>query len=551
MQEAVNFFVSQIAGHGVQHAVICPGSRNAPLTLAFSRHPLIQCHVLVDERSAAFTALGIAVQTLKPVVILCTSGTAVLNLYPAVCEAWYSQIPLLVITADRPPELIDQWDGQCIHQEGIFEKHILGSFSFDPANSSAHMEDAIRLCYTPKRGPVHINVPLSEPLYEGKYTPFTYPPVTEEFPELPVLQNLPDSLPAKHVLVFAGADADGARLSEIVALLSESRKVVVLTDAISGLHPYNTSLYWDAICTLASDSIKQTLQPELLITIGKFTISKGLKTFLRSFKPKAHWHVSPNHTLADPFQTAPVEIACDEWVFLKWLHSRSETLPTTYCTSWVGYGEACSRAIKGLMDHSDFNEFWAVDHLLQQIEAGQTLHIANSMPVRYVSFLISRASQLKLYANRGTSGIDGSTSTAAGASMVSNQSVYLITGDLSFFYDINGLWNPYLKPNFKIIVLNNRGGGIFRLIEGPSDLPERETYFTATGHVNRQRCKWMAEAFGCAYFEAAQKGDLNEVWPRFRQEDKKPAILELQFEPDATVAFYKQFKALKIETHYI
>lgn len=168
MQKALNTLVSHIVNNGIRHVVICPGSRNAPLILSFIRNPDIQCYSLVDERSAAYTALGMAVALNETVAIVCTSGTAVLNLYPAIAEAFYSQIPLLILTADRPPELIDQWDGQCIRQTNIFEKHILGSFIYNPLIPEFNFNGAIGLCANPKKGPVHINVPLAEPLYEAK-----------------------------------------------------------------------------------------------------------------------------------------------------------------------------------------------------------------------------------------------------------------------------------------------------------------------------------------------------------------------------------------------
>ena len=245
MQKAVNTLVSHIFNNGIRHVILCPGSRNAPLTLSFSRHPHIQCFSLVDERSAGFTALGMAVALGKPVAIVCTSGTAVLNLYPAITEAFYSQIPLLVITADRPPEWIDQWDGQCILQTRIFEKHILCSFTFNPLKPDFNFNEAMGLCSFPKKGPVHINVPLTEPLYEAKDEEFVYDKLTPVAEHLSFSPNhIPGELTYKKILLLAGADAWGERFKESFNNLKAEGKLFLLADVISGLHDIQSVAPW-------------------------------------------------------------------------------------------------------------------------------------------------------------------------------------------------------------------------------------------------------------------------------------------------------------------
>ncbi len=544
MQKAVNTLVSHIFNNGIRHVILCPGSRNAPLTLSFSRHPHIQCFSLVDERSAGFTALGMAVALGKPVAIVCTSGTAVLNLYPAITEAFYSQIPLLVITADRPPEWIDQWDGQCIRQTRIFEKHILGSFTFNPLKPDFNFNEAMGLCSFPKKGPVHINVPLTEPLYEAKDEEFVYDKLTPVAEHLSFSPNhIPGELTYKKILLLAGADAWGERFKESFNNLKAEGKLFLLADVISGLHDIQSVTNWDAICTLADDDLKQTLKPDLLITIGKFTVSKSFKKFIRANKPKEHWHVTNNHTIANPFETNPTEIEADETAFLEWLAKAANHLDTSYAASWTDVSENLNSSMELLFKNSSFNEFSATLLILENLPKNSFLHVANSMPVRFVSFLADKLNAVKVYGNRGTSGIDGSTSTAAGTSMMSNQPTFLLTGDLSFFYDINGLWNQYLKPNFKIIVLNNGGGGIFRLIDGPHDLPEREDYFATQSTRNCQR---MADEFGFRYYKANDFVSLQTEFETFRNDTTQPGILEIFTKPENTIEFYKKFKDLKI-----
>ncbi len=547
MQKAVNFLVSQIVNSGIRHVVICPGSRSAPLTLAFVRHPQLTCYSLVDERSAAFTALGMAIAGRNAIAIVCTSGTAVLNLYPAICEAFYSQIPLLIITADRPAELIDQWDGQCIRQDHIFEKHSLGSFTFDPLKPHDNIAEEIQLCMYPKMGPVHINVPLAEPLYEAKNTEFEYPPsqwVSDA--ELPEIQKLPAKPAYQRIMLLAGADAFGDRFSENITSLVNAGNVVVLSDIISGLHSTQTVFHWDVIATLTSDKQKDELRPDLLITMGKFTVSKGLKRLLREFKPKQHWHVTPNHTIADPFVTSPEEIKCSEAVFLNWLISCTNQIGEEYVQQWKKAETKLSLAMVQLLSSENFNEFTVVHKLLQNLTKDTVLHSANSMPVRYLSFLAGEAKHLQLYANRGTSGIDGSTSTAAGQSMLSDKLVVLLSGDLSFFYDINGLWNKYIGPNFKIVVLNNGGGGIFRLIDGPSDLPEREEFFATSNNMPTSRdCKALAKEFGFDYHQATDMPTFLKNLDILTKDKKHAGILEVFIAPEQTIEFYKAFKKLE------
>jgi len=547
LQKAVNSLVSHVINHGIRHVIICPGSRNAPLTLSFTRNSQAICYSLVDERSAAFTALGMAVALNYPVAIVCTSGTAVLNLYPAICEAYYSQIPLLILTADRPPELIDQWDGQCIHQTSIFEKHSLGSFTFNPLKpKQLDLNMAISLCSFPKKGPVHINIPLAEPLYEGKNKPFDFEmlePISVQ--QASNLNSFPKPHNYKKILLLAGADIGGQRLSKPIEALVNSNRVAVITDIISGLHPYQTTPNWDAFLSIASDTDKAVLKPELLITIGKFTISKGLKKFLKQYKPIKHWHITSNHSIADPFETKPKEIICDEILFLNHLLTESDSFDETYNESWQKAGSMAGIFIKRFFEKATFNEFSAVNEISKILPTNTFLQVANSMPIRYISFLSEHLKNIQIYCNRGTSGIDGSTSTAAGFSIIQNKLTVLLTGDLSFFYDVNGLWNLYLKSNFKIIVLNNGGGGIFRLIEGPHDLPERETYFST---ASKRSCKKLAAEFNFAYYKAHDFSILQTELHTMLNEPNKPGILEIFTDPQKNIKFYKAFKSISFST---
>ena len=486
-----------------------------------------------------------AVALNQTIALVCTSGTAVLNLYPAVCEAYYSQIPLLVITADRPPELIDQWDGQCIRQTNIFEKHCLGSFTFDPRFPNQEINKALGLCSYPIKGPVHINVPLSEPLYEGANEPFEFEDkhgLQEQ--ESWVLNQLPERLDYKKIILLAGADAFGGRLGTALDSIARQNKVVVLADIISGLHSVQNIHNWDVVCLLAEEELKETLKPDLLITIGKFTVSKSFKLFIKKHKPKEHWHITPNHSIADPFQTNPMEYEYEESIFLEWIAKSSTSLDDLYFHDWMRVSLKAMHSTEVLFEGAPLNEFTAVDAVLDIMPKGSLVHSGNSMPVRFLSYLAGKLKGIEVYANRGTSGIDGSVSTAVGTAMMTDQPVFLIVGDLSFFYDINGLWNPYIPAHFKIIVLNNQGGGIFRLIDGPSNLPEREQYFSTHSSRNGQR---MAEEFGFTFYQSNDMDSLKVALKTMLEDRSKPGILEIVTEPNKTIDFYKRFKELSVK----
>lgn len=537
MQKSVNHLVSHIFALGVRHVVLCPGNRSAPVSLSFIRHKEFKCFSLVDERSAAYTALGIATAENKPVVIVCTSGTAVLNFYPAIAEAFYSQIPLIVITADRPPHLIDQWEGQCIRQTSIFEKHSLDSLTFDVENANEFEFEKLRKCIFPSKGPVHINIPLEEPLYAVD-SEFSYINVkTFENENTSFLNQFPlEKLPPK-ILILAGADAYGQRFEEDCSFLKNSKKTVFIADILSGLSKSQNIKNWDLTCLLASDNEKKNIKPDLLITFGKIIVSKSLSQFLKKYKPENHWHITPNATIGDPFQTKPREIICKEEDFLSWLKNNISSSDEEYFNTWKKISEKYELCTNKLFEKQIFNEFTVSKFVLNKIDKKVILYLANSMPVRYVSYLSAFCKNINIFCNRGTSGIDGTTSAAAGVSMVSNKITLLLTGDLSFFYDINGLWNKYLKGNFKIIVFNNNGGGIFRIIDGPDKAKERESYITAPHYRN---CEAIAQNFGFEYFEAFDFDSLNKCFEKFMDYKKSSAIFEIKFKQNNSVNFFKK-----------
>ncbi len=527
------------AQKGIKRVVLSPGSRCAPITVSFARHPEVETFVVPDERSAAFIALGMALETKTTVAIVCTSGTAAVNYYPAITEAYYQQIPLLVITADRPPELIDQGDGQTIRQENLYANHIKQSFSFpiDAKLESAHqlLADAIDLTQALPQGPVHVNVPIREPFYPEKnetlnFSPFTLNQTKKEPLHTP---PLPDLTVFKNVLIVVGQ----AELSQEINNRLHSCEVPIICESISNLaelkHGVNTH---DLFLSKLSDEEQKHLQPDLLISLGDAILSKSLKQFLRANKPKAHWNFSNTETPVDVFQSISHSFPSEQ---LNQLDFKSLTSEVT--KDWLTHNENAKTHLKTTLETTDWNEFTAIQQVVQGLPKVCNLHVANSMSIRYVNYLTFLLNENQIVrSNRGTSGIDGSVSTAVGCAITSPDKLnILITGDLAFFYDRNGLWHNHLPKNLRIILMNNHGGGIFRMIDGPANLPEHETYFETPQHLNGKN---TANDFNLGYSSCTNHSELNNALNVVMQPLTNSHLLEITTNTVHNTVFFKQLK---------
>ncbi|WP_333818833.1 2-succinyl-5-enolpyruvyl-6-hydroxy-3-cyclohexene-1-carboxylic-acid synthase [Ohtaekwangia sp.] len=536
---------------GLTQAVLCPGSRCAPLTLAFVRHPNIITRTFSDERSAGFVALGIAQQKKAPAIVICTSGSAAYNLAPAVAEAWFSETPLIIITADRPAEWIAQHDGQTIHQNEIFGKHVKKFYQlpqeYDHADSqwavNRIVNEAINLSYQEPKGPVHINAPFREPLYPPAEEAISYSTSVRVMDEFPSDFTLTDEQKRKlinewgiyhNVLIVAGQQEDDKDLNDALQTFFTKHAIPVVGDVITNLHSIEKLVrHADLFLGQASADIKKTLQPDLLITFGKSVISKNLKLFLRKYTPKAHWHIQPAGMVADPFQSITNVFNTTPAEFFRFLSS----LPTTesfekqkqhnFNKLWEIEERRALRTLEEFFPQEALAELELVYTILNNLPENCNLHLANSMSVRYGNFIGLRAQQrgIQVYANRGTSGIDGCTSTVVGHALSNDRPNVLITGDLAFFYDRNAFWHNYAMPNLRIVLLNNHGGVIFKMIDGPGSLPESDEYF-----VTRQKltAKKLCEEFGIEHLQLDNKRKLKNLLKDFFEFDGKPKILELE-----------------------
>jgi 2-succinyl-5-enolpyruvyl-6-hydroxy-3-cyclohexene-1-carboxylate synthase len=547
-QTNINTIVSTLYSKGLRHAVICPGSRNAPLIMAFARFGKISCYSVADERAAGFMALGMGKQLKQPVAVICTSGTAVLNLYPAVAEAYYMQVPLLMITADRPAELIGRWDGQTIMQFEVFKPHVLGSFQ-TPENLDENLSniiskisaDAYDVSVGSIHGPVHLNVPLKEPLYEAARLEFAYPEIPlaaeKESAKLqPEINIAAQSFTRESkVMILLGAGHPGGH-DEHLQGISNSRSAVVIADVISNKHVVQNIPNWESVFLNANDDQKISLVPELLISTGKMVLNKTIRQLFRTHPPKRHLHIAENGFSADTFFTRPEVIRMAPGDFFSRLSTILPNGPSSYLDYFVQLSEIQKERSETLL-RGEFNEFSAIRQLPDQL----VLHLANSMAVRYVAYLASYLKpEWKLYSNRGVSGIDGCSSTAVGMSLLNRDLNILITGDIAFYYDINALWQNRLPENLRIVLLNNSGGGIFRNIDGPAGLPELDPFIT-TPH--QFRANHVAEHFGLRYSAVSGANELEQHLPAFL-EGPGMAILEIITDPDNNSNIFKQYKSI-------
>lgn len=513
-----------------------PGSRNAPLTLSFARHDGIKKWIIPDERAAGFVALGIAQETKTPVVLCCTSGSALLNYAPAVAEAYYREIPLIILSADRPPELIDQRDGQTIRQFEALKNHVKSSWNLPLVLADADAEgyqqsliEAILQSGDLPKGPVHINVPFKEPFYPTDDQELTFEEIQIPKAEVSITQSeinlsIADS---KKILILVGQHPLDEDLD--TKLQQVSKKIPVIKSPLNNLSEGIEHV--DAFIEGKSD-----LTPDLLITSGLSVLSKKLKAFIRQHKPKRHIHFDPAGIKVDTYDSNPQFIKRGLNDFINQMSEHE--VDAEYLDRWKKLEEGTKAAIEGFIKQAPYSETKAAHSILESIPMKSSLHLSNSMPVRYAD-LYGVKNDIKCFSNRGTSGIDGCTSTAVGTSLVTDHMNVLITGDLAFQYDRNAFFHNHDVANLRVIVLNNQGGGIFRLIDGPARLPELEAYFE-TRH--ERTAEYICAENGFEYFKVSDEHTLKEQLQTFYNPSQSAKVLEVFTDPEVNRTVYIELK---------
>ena len=554
-KSGIALFINQCFLHGMKNVVCSPGSRNAPLVIAIDEHPKMNAIVIHDERSAAFFAMGMAQQLKEPVGVVCTSGSAMLNYYPAVAEAYYQCIPLVVISADRPEEWVNHGDGQTIVQKNVYANHIRFEATINEftENEKAqqlqieNIENAFQLGNGEWKGPVHFNVPISEPMYNTVNVASVDVIDTREFAKnfYTFSQAQKDELnttwnSSKKKLILCGQmDKNPLLLQQLNELATDS-SVAILMENTANLKSNKLVHCIDRTLAGISENEIENFQPDLLITIGGAVISKKIKTFLRSSDVKNHWRIGHAFPEMDTYKKGPksFEINAIEF-FGELLKLDLQQHSSSFGNQWKQrdfeiqdrLGDYVSKVI-----HSDFQSIRTV---LDFIPDDAILHMGNSSVVRYCQ-LFEPISSFSYYSNRGTSGIDGCTSTAAGYASQSKKLSVLLTGDISFFYDSNALWNDYLTDNLRIIVINNSGGGIFRIIDGPSSTKQLEKFFEAKHDYKAEK---ICEAFSIDYSAVSSLEELEKSMQSFYEvsQNERPKLLEIFTPSDENDKVLKEF----------
>tara|TARA_B100000674_G_scaffold148576_1_gene117961 strand:- start:3195 stop:4964 length:1770 start_codon:yes stop_codon:yes gene_type:complete len=557
--------------------VISPGSRNVPLAIGFASNKKFKCYSIVDERSAAFFALGLSQKSKKPTILICTSGSALLNYYPAVAEAYYSEIPLIILSADRPEYKINIGDGQTINQSNVFEKNILYSNSLKQDCSHAteeiiksnlqkivndkadylkieklqksiqkNNEEIIEIAFNlsiNKMQPVHLNVPMEEPLYEFNDSPSISVKVkkkTEKKLSLTDLDNFYKAInKASKIMILIGV-SDGNILSKkSIQKINSCSSIIVMKEHTSNV--FNESFISNIDRLIGpielqsnSDSLFDELSPEIVISLGGMIVSKKIKSFLRNYKPQKHFHIGSNIS-KDSFYSAVKHIKTTANKFFENIDLKKSD--SKYFDKWNQLDSLKLDLHNRYMKVINFSDLKVFEILTNWIPKKYNIQVANSTPIRYFQ-LFDLKNKNMMFANRGTSGIDGSTSTAIGSSMQNESPVLLVTGDLSFFYDVNALWNKHIPKNFRIIIINNSGGGIFKILPG---FKENNLFSEFIETQHNLSARLIAKMFNFNYTRVSTKFGLNLYLRTFFKNSKKPKILEIKTSSVKSTKILKEY----------
>lgn len=529
-KENVNILTSLLVAHGVRHAVLCPGSRNSSIVHNFDVCPDIECYPVTDERSAGFYALGMSQCLQEPVVVCVTSGTALLNLAPAVAEAYYQHVPLVVISADRPPQWIDQLDGQTLPQPDALGHFVRKAVSLpEPHDSETRwycnrlVNEALLETRHHGHGPVHINVPISEPFFE-----YSTPTLPEErsisllnprcHKSLISIECAGQFFTSKKPMVIIGQmSTEGLIPQELYAI---SLCAVVLNESLSvgrgGEH-------FDEVLYAVGDNLDY--QPDFVLYLGDTMVSKRIKQWMRNLKDARIWAVSEDGRVHDTSMQLygvidghPADVIDDivEAAGIKAIQSTE-----AFKSRW-------EKALKKADKHAEkyqpaFSEMAVVKHFEELLGTAEDcfVHYGNSSAIRLANIYANHY----VYCNRGVNGIEGSLSTAAGCSCVTDDEIYCVIGDLSFFYDQNALWNQNLRGNFRILLLNNGKGGIFNMLKGLEQSPARDKFVAAAHHTSAEG---ICQQNNVRYLKATNMEEMQQgIDTLLFIESDRPVLLEV------------------------
>ena len=553
-KKGIQYLAAIMKAKGIKDLVISPGSRNAPVINTFASQDWINTYSIVDERSAAFFALGLALKTDRIVALSCTSGTAALNYAPAVTEAFYQKIPLLILTADRPVEMIDQADGQTIRQKDLYGKHIRKSIEL---SQSLHNEEdiwynnrlineALNASLYPVKGPVHINLPFREPLYDL---------VDAKLPDAKIIdQIIPDDQltgsqqeqissminQSEKVMILGGQSMKDHHLDQFLGKISRLKQVIVLSETNTNLENSHGVCCIDRTLAAIPEENHASFAPDILITFGDAIVSKKIKAFLRNNPPAEHLHISPDLYHPDTYQCLSRSIFIKPANFFEQILPEVKNGKSDYHRAWTEKRDEAHRKHLAFLDSCNFSDLKAFEAIFNTMPTDADLHLGNSSPVRYGQLFRHHPETLHL-SNRGTSGIDGSLSTAVGYAFASERLSTVVLGELAFMYDSNALWNNYVPENLRIIVINNGGGNIFRIIAGPACTDHLEKFYE-TKH--EKSVEGIVKAFGLHYDSVKSDDELEQALENFFSRDfSGAAVLEIFTDRKKSPAELKKYFA--------
>jgi 2-succinyl-5-enolpyruvyl-6-hydroxy-3-cyclohexene-1-carboxylate synthase len=522
--------------YGIEYVVTSPGSRNAPLIVALNKEPNLNVLSVIDERSAAFIALGIATATMKPVAIACTSGSALLNYAPALSEAYYRHIPIVCLSADRTANRIGQNDSQTIRQFGALSSIVKSSYDISESDDKSFvnrkLNEAMQIALTAPQAPVHINIQISEPLngltevYNKDFRKVEYikPEYTITQSEL---HRLVSTLQSKRkVMILVGFHQLDKKFEHALKHLATSDNIAVLYEAQSNLMELEEVAIGHIDITLNTmpKAEREEMQPELIITLGGSVTSNFVKKFLRETQNLEHWNIGRTNTLIDTYDAATENIQIDDTCFVTEVANalKDNSTSSNYNKRWQDLSRRAKAHVEKYSKECIWSDFKAMSTLLSEL-SNCNLQLSNGTAVRYTQ-LFNYSKFNRIDCNRGVSGIDGCTSTAIGASLINKGHTVLITGDMCAQYDLGALAANCISPKFKMIVLNNAGGGIFRFIKATRDLEELDQFIACKVNLPVEQ---LAKAFGFAYFEATNDENLCSNLKTFMAETSRPAIFNI------------------------
>ncbi len=536
MHYQAEILADRLCAYGVNDIFVSPGSRNAPLLEAMAaRQELNVRATSPDERVAAFVALGYASASMRPVALVCTSGSAVLNYAPAVAEAYYRRIPMVIVSADRPQAYIDQDDSQTVRQPGllggIVKKSVdVGMVSTDMSENEwvadRDISDAIMTATDGPAGPVHINIHIgastAEPSFRRRGQGLIELVRSRSDIEVSRARELARRLaPPRKVLVVCAVGNPDGRLNKAIGRMGDIANVAVVAEPVANVHGRCVVTNPDmALAACPDQDWLERLRPDVVITLGGAVISARIKQYLRKSPNVEHWQVGFRDSTVDCFGRLVLRAQMDPGQFMQQLAAAMRPYAgsdggMSYREDWETASRRAYSRIQSLAARAPWSDFKAMSVIAGGINRRWNVELSNGTTVRYACALGLGAVH-RCGCNRGVSGIDGSTSTAVGVAMAYRSDItLLITGDMSALYDMGGLAVADMPQRFRMIVLDNGGGGIFRSIPATRQLSVRTDMLSMDGMS--LPLAQLSAGFGLDYFEASSEQELRSQWQAFAE----------------------------------